>query len=389
MRLTSPLFLRRLAIALVAASAYPAYACEPRPCIEADPTNPPVAVGTTAETELDWDGGPGSSVWVSVDGLQETQVSSNTQGLQLVPVTLGTTAAFRLYSSGKLRLLDSVEVTPRSQLIAPFKPKRRMAQLPTSLTIEPTLEAHGTFVKLDFITEQLTKPSIWISTNAAAGFSSAGLDVQSFAPHLGGAKNEHHKVLYNLSPGTLYYYLIMAKSDSGVYERSKGSFTTLSRVAKLTIGKVRIIDDSDSGSSGECGFGFFVNGGSGNPNGTQGVLPETFDTDDLRDCDSGEDVTINITRTIPSSASTAAFNAVVCDEDFDSPFAFNSAGARYAAPLVGDIDTEAWECTGKNATLLLGPKRPGEEEHHDSFQMNVFGDDLDYRVHYRVDVTYE
>lgn len=154
------------------------------------------------------------------------------------------------------------------------------------------------------------------------------------------------------------------------------------------MGEVHVIDDSDPLSDGECGFGFFFDGGAGNASGTEAIVPAGAGSG-LLTCESGKDIPINVSRTIPGTAPTVTFNATGCDDDWNSPFATNTSGVRYRAPLNGSIDSEAWECTGKNQTLQLHPKGVGDEERHESFQMNVNGPDLAFRVFYRVDVTYQ
>ena len=80
-------------------------------------------------------------------------------------------------------------------------------------------------------------------------------------PFLSGYDAESTVELRNLTPKTLFHYIIMAKDEKGEVAYKTGEFTTETRFVTVNFEKIFMIDDSDGfpSGAGDMNFAFFVN----------------------------------------------------------------------------------------------------------------------------------
>jgi hypothetical protein len=123
---------------------------------------------------------------------------------------------------------------------------------------------HGQYANISFHTSVSEFATIQVSTVppkklADGTFSYTNLPVDSFA--LTPSSSQHSAEMDELTPGTLYHFVINAvKGSVGKDAQYQGTFTTFKRYVKATISEIDVIDDSDDLSAGDLVFNLDVDG---------------------------------------------------------------------------------------------------------------------------------
>jgi hypothetical protein len=123
---------------------------------------------------------------------------------------------------------------------------------------------HGQYVDVAFHTNIPGVAIVQVSESAPQALADGTLSysnvgTESFATTA--AVNEHAVELPNLKPNTYYHFLInAAKGSQGKDAQYQGTFTTLKRYVKATIGEIDLLDDTEWDGAGDVVFNLYANG---------------------------------------------------------------------------------------------------------------------------------
>jgi hypothetical protein len=186
-------------------------------------------------------------------------------GLLALAMHVGTVAAGPIHCAPGAQCIENVQVTP-----------------------------HGQFANISFHTTVSEYATIQVSTVPPkklpdGTLSYTNLPVDSFA--LSPSSAQHSAEMDNLTPGTLYHFVINAvKGSTGNDAQYQGTFTTFKRYVKATVSEIDVIDDSDAFSAGDLVFNLLVNG----------TGPAIFPAAETTQWNSGEAKTVNMQVTAAS-----------------------------------------------------------------------------------------
>jgi hypothetical protein len=246
------------------------------PTIRTDPGDPLILFAPDAKADLtvQWDteGVPGR-VRKRINGvLQPVDFASGTAGRKDDEIQLGDEHEYELVDPLRGNVLASAKVLCR-RLFAPGPSDAGTlaevdALLATAGDIQQirklsVVSGHD-FLDLRFETTQPAVPWVQIGTAAAVfvpGLNRWEIDKSAVVaapfPVLAGMSTRHTLTIDGLPPGKTLFYLLTADGSNPqrrVAQR-RGSFQTAARDVKVTIERIFVHDDSDSGGNGEIFFG--------------------------------------------------------------------------------------------------------------------------------------
>jgi hypothetical protein len=209
---------------------------------------------------------------------------------------------------------------------------------------------HGQFANISFHTSVANFATVQVSTVApkklADGtYSYTNLPVDSFA--LTPSSAQHNAEMDNLTPGTVYHFLInAAKGSTGKDAQYPGTFTTLKRYVKATITEIDVTDDSDDLSAGDLVFNLLVNGAG----------PAIFPGAETTQWPTGEAKTVNMHVTA-ASGDQATVTLKGWDWDDDQP------GWLIGSPIViGSANTSGIDGDAANAAKTINVAGNGHDQ---------------------------
>jgi hypothetical protein len=366
-----------------------ARACSPAPCIAASP-NPVIVQGASqGTTTLDWNAGlvSGQLTIVVLVGSQTVGTYPvSTSGTQQLPVQVGKTYDVQLSQDRNGdKVLASVQVTVHGKINLPGP-----AKIGTIKNVE--VIPRGTWVELKFSAPFPGKAEVWISKNPPQGNSEQGLQVVRYSSADGSYQFQHDKKIYDITPGTHFFYLIRATSHNGLRAHASGGFETLLRYVKVSIDKIKVIDDSDELSAGDLSFSYHLNGGAGHPGGATLLGPGGGALDQGVSVDSGQTINVNKTFEVQTALDKVKLNNTGFDEDgfATQGVAFLGPKCQWDKPFDGSYSDDACDRSGATKTFSgLGPQGPGLETFKlADFRHDVLGAKLKFRVYGRIWVYY-
>jgi hypothetical protein len=237
---------------------------------------------------------------------------------------------------------------------------------------------HGQFADISFHTNVSEYASIQVSTVppkklADGTLSYTNLPVDSFM--LTPSGSQHSAEMDNLTPGTLYHYVINAvKGSVGTKDAQyQGTFTTLKRYVKATISEIDVIDDSDSLSAGDLVFNLYVGGSN----------PAIFPSAETTQWDSDEAKIVNMQAT---SAADDQVTVTLEGWDWDD----SQQGWLIGSPIVIDsYNTSGIDGDGANVSKAFNVAGNGHDQSFtQNFKLETTNHSLKYRAFGSIHVFY-
>lgn len=117
------------------------------------------------------------------------------------------------------------------------------------------IKPHGTWAEFEVLTKQPAAVTIEASTQPPNGFSFVKPDTAIFTLQYRISSKTN---LQNLDPSKDYYFVVKARTQNDLISYDRGQFSTAGRHVRVTLSKVYVSDDGDSGPSGKGDFHFRV-----------------------------------------------------------------------------------------------------------------------------------